>query len=313
MAKRKGVVAPLRSGSRRGKARVKIRGKARPNHKDGLFCRLFAEPENALSLYNALTGSSYTDADGLEIVTLEDAVYLSQKNDCAVCVQSTLALFEQQSSWNPNMPLRGLLYFAAEYAGWLARHKKDVHSGGLVKIPSPNYYVLYNGTDRELETRDLKLSDAFEKTAPGYEWTAHVVNVNAGHNVSILSRCELLREYAEFVADVRQEQKDGKSPTAAVNAAAEACIRRGGKLADFMRKHKAEVDFMYLFGVDFEKLHWDAVREEARNEGRDEGRTDAARNALALGLPLEQIAQITGLSVEDIQALASTEPEPVLA
>ena len=308
MAKIKGRKTTVR------KVKPKTRGRARRNHKDGLFCRLFAEKEHALSLYNALTGSSYTDADGLEIVTLEDAVYLSQKNDCAVCVHSTLALFEQQSSWNPNMPLRGLLYFAAEYAGWLARHKKDVHSGGLVKIPAPNYYVLYNGTDRELETRDLKLSDAFEKTAPGYEWTAHVVNVNAGHNVSILSRCELLREYAEFVADVRQEQKDGKSPTAAVNAAAEACIRRGGKLADFMRKHKAEVDFMYLFGVDFEKLHWDAVREEARNEGRDEGRTEDARNMLKMGLGThEQIAQITGLSVEDIQALASTEPEPVLA
>ena len=303
MAKIKGRKTTVR------KAKPKAGGKVRRNHKDGLFCRLFAEKENALSLYNALTGSSYTEADGLEIVTLEDAVYLSQKNDCAVCVHSTLALFEQQSSWNPNMPLRGLLYFAAEYAGWLARHKKDVHSGGLVKIPSPNYYVLYNGTDRELETRDLKLSDAFEKPAPGYEWTAHVVNVNAGHNVSILSRCELLREYAEFVADVRQEQKDGKSPTAAVNAAAEACIRRGGKLADFMRKHKAEVDFMYLFGVDFEKLHWDAVREEARKDGKQED----ARNALALGLPLEQIAQITGLSVEDIRALASTAPEPVLA
>ena len=180
MAKKTG-----RRAGARCKARCTPRGRARRNHKDSLFCRLFAEKENALSLYNALTGSSYTSADGLEIVTLEDAVYLSQKNDCAVCVQSSLALFEQQSSWNPNMPLRGLLYFAAEYAGWLARHKKDVHSGGLVKIPAPNYYVLYNGTTERKEREELRLSDAFEKPAEGYEWTAHVVNVNAGHNTAI--------------------------------------------------------------------------------------------------------------------------------
>ncbi|MBP5463707.1 MAG: hypothetical protein J6Y13_00760, partial [Treponema sp.] len=79
-----------------------------------------------------------------------------------------------------------------------------MHSGGLVKIPAPNYYVLYNGTERDVETKVLKLSDAFEKPAEGYEWTAHVVNVNSGHNTAILDRCELLGEYADFIADARQ-------------------------------------------------------------------------------------------------------------
>ena len=109
MAKRKarpGAVSPeekvgtKRKARRKGRTvsrvRCNARCNARRNHKDGLFCRLFSDKENALSLYNALTGSSYTNADGLEIVTLEDAVYLSQKNDCAVCVQSSVALFEQQ-------------------------------------------------------------------------------------------------------------------------------------------------------------------------------------------------------------------------
>ena len=86
----------------------------------------------------------------------------------------------------------GLLYFAAEYAGWLARHKMDVHSSTLVKIPSPSYFVLYNGTEKQVEKMDLRLSEAFEKPAEGYEWTAHVVNVNAGHNTGILERCPLL-------------------------------------------------------------------------------------------------------------------------
>ena len=289
MAKKTG-----RKAGGRCKARCNARGRMRRNHKDGLFCRLFAEKENALSLYNALTGSSYTDADGLEIVTLEDAVYLSQKNDCAVCVQSSLALFEQQSSWNPNMPLRGLLYFAADYAGWLARHKKDVHSSGLVKIPAPSYYVLYNGTAERKDREELRLSDAFEKPAEGYEWTAHVVNVNAGHNTAILDRCELLGEYADFIADARQKQQEGLSPDDAVVAAVDACIRRDGKLAEFMRIHKAEVNTMYLFGVDFEKIHREAVREEAWNDGLAKGLADGHKQGLADGL--RSLLKDTGMS-----------------
>ncbi|MCR5622635.1 MAG: hypothetical protein K6G18_12405 [Treponema sp.] len=287
MSRRKGKARHNARCKSRGKARCKARCKARRNHKDSLFCRLFSDKENALSLYNALTGSSYTDADGLEIVTLEDAVYLSQKNDCAVCVQSSLALFEQQSSWNPNMPLRGLLYFAAEYAGWLARHKVDVHSSSLVKIPSPVYFVLYNGMDRQVEKTELRLSESFEKPAEGYEWTAHVVNVNAGHNAQVLGRCPLLGEYAAFIADIRQGQADGKPLTEAVDAAVDKCIRKGGKLAEFMRKHKAEVNSMYLFGVDFEAIHREAMQREAQEklkeawaDGMSQGQERALRSLM---------------------------------
>lgn len=269
---------------KKSKAKRSARGRIRRNHKDSLFCRLFSDRENALSLYNALTGSSYTDANGLEIVTLEDAVYLSQKNDCAVCVQASLALFEQQSTWNPNMPLRGLLYFAAEYAGWLARHKADVHSSTLVKIPSPSYFVLYNGTEKQVEKTDLRLSEAFEKATEGYEWTAHVINVNAGHNTGILERCPLLGEYAAFIADIRQGRAKGLPLEKAVDAAVIYCIRRGGKLAEFMRKHKAEVNGMYLFGVDFEKIHWEAVEREAREAARKEMFEEGRRDGLAKGL-----------------------------
>ncbi len=251
--------------------------------------------------YNALTGNSYTEADGLEIVTLEDAVYLSRKNDCEVCVQSSLALFEQQSSWNPNTPLRGLLYFAAEYEGWLAKNKKYVYSGNLVKIPSPAYFVLYNGTERQEEKMELRLSDAFEKPSEGYEWTAHVVNVNAGHNVGILSRCQLLGEYADFIADVRQEQAAGKPLTTAVDAAVDKCIRKGGKLADFMRKHKAEVKRMYWFEYDA-KLHDEVLQEEAFEEGQKR----ALRNLMAkLSMTVEQAMDILDIPAEEREKYAA--------
>lgn len=90
---------------------MKKRRKIWRTHKDRLFHRLFSEKENALSLYNALNGTNYGMEDGLKIVTLEDAIYLTMKNDVAVCLCESINLWEQQSSVNPNMPLRGLMYF----------------------------------------------------------------------------------------------------------------------------------------------------------------------------------------------------------
>ena len=96
-------------------------------HKDRLFHRLFSQKENALSLYNALNGTNYGMEDGLKIVTLEDAIYLTMKNDVAVCLCDSINLWEQQSSVNPNMPLRGLMYFSKEYEGWLSANQKYIY------------------------------------------------------------------------------------------------------------------------------------------------------------------------------------------
>ena len=111
----------------------------RQTHKDRPFCNLFSKKENALSLYNALNGTDYKNENELEIVTLEDALYLTMKNDVAICLCGNISLWEQQSSVNPNMPLRGLLYFAREYEGWLASRKKDIYRRKLLKIPATQF------------------------------------------------------------------------------------------------------------------------------------------------------------------------------
>ena len=253
----------------------------RRNYKDSVFCRLFSERENALSLYNALCGESEDDATSLEIVTLENAVYLSRKNDCAVCVHSSIALFEQQSTWNPNMPLRGMIYFAAEYSAWLAKYEKDIYSHRLIKIPAPQYFVLYNGEEMAEEKVDLRLSDAFEKASEGYEWTAHAVNVNAGHNRDILEKCKVLGDYAYFVAAVRRKKSEGLETALAVDKAIEECIERG-ILKDFLLKHKTEVSNMFLFEYD-EELHTKALKREAFEEGRENGIAQGREQGIAQG------------------------------
>ena len=43
--------------------------------------------------------------------------------------------------------------------------------------------------------------------------------------------------------------------------------------------------------------------EEGRKEGLKEGRADVARNLLSIGMPLEDIAKVTGLEIKDIEQL----------
>lgn len=245
---------------------------ARREHKDRLFCDLFSDKKNALSLFNAINGTDYTDIDALEIVTLKDVIYLTMHNDLAVCFHSLLGLFEQQSTINPNMPLRGLLYFAREYEGWLAAHEKDIYSKTLIKIPTPQYYILYNGTEKAAERITYRLSDAFSVPTEGYEWTAHMLNINPGCNPELLAQCEPLRGYVTLISLIRQEQAEGKQLTEAVREAIDTCIRQG-ILRDYLIKHEAEVTAMILTEYN-EKLREKTLHEEGLEQGREEGREE---------------------------------------
>ena len=200
---------------------------ANRKQKDRLFYALFSEKENALSLYNAVSGTAYTDVENLEIVTLEDVLYLTMRNDMALCFHDDLDLFEHQSTPNPNMPLRGFLYFAREYEGWLASHEIDIYRSTLVKIPAPRYYVMYNGKASRPDYQVLKLSDAFEEKSPGDEWTAHVYNINAGHNPWLMGKCKVLYGYSVLIDKIRNNQDSGMSLEEAIAKATDDCIREG--------------------------------------------------------------------------------------
>ena len=274
-------------------------------YKDRLFCHLFSDRDNALSLFNAVSGTDYTDADGLKIVTLEDAVYLTMKNDLAVCIHSWLKLFEQQSSWNPNMPLRGFLYFAREFSGWLTQNRKDLYGTRLVKIPAPEYYVLYNGRREEADRQDLLLSDAFGHKVSGYEWTAHVININAGHTPDVMEKCRTLKEYSLFIDEVRREQDSGQALEDSVREAVNRCIRNG-VLSEYLLKNKAEVSDMILTEYD-EDLHTQTLLAEGREEGREEGRREMVVEFARQGVSEVTISAATKLSVEQVRKILEEE------
>lgn len=273
------------------------------NHKDRLFRKLFSEKENALSLYNALNGTNYEKEDELKVVTLEDAIYLTMKNDVAVCLYDSINLWEQQSSVNPNMPLRGLMYFAREYDGWLAANQKDIYGRKLVKIPTPKFYVLYNGEEQMPEREEYRLTDAFEHLSPGYEWTAYVININCGNNPRLMEKCKVLNDYSEFITQIRSHQKEGKSIQQAVDEAVKYCIEHDF-LKTYLLKNRGEVMAMILTEYN-EKLHNKTLKEEGIEIGKKQTVT-LANTIFKLyrkGKSYEEIASTMGISIEQIREM----------
>ena len=120
---------------------------------------VFSRKEDLLSLYNAINGTSYSNPDDLEVATLENALYLSMKNDMAFLLDVVLNLYEHQSTFNPNMPTRALLYFAKLYEKYIAIHEINIYSSAPKRLPFPQHIVFYNGTKDEPDRQTLRLSD----------------------------------------------------------------------------------------------------------------------------------------------------------
>ena len=127
------------------------------------------------------------------------------KNDVAYLVSGTIAVYEHQSSINMNMPVRGFMYMGELYSKLLKAEKKKLYNRKLVKIPTPQYIVFYNGEENYPEVSKLKLSDAFinPRDDGEYEFTATVYNINLGKNKELLDACRPLKNYSFFVDRVR--------------------------------------------------------------------------------------------------------------
>lgn len=275
------------------------------NYKDSLFRMLFGEnKENALSLYNAVNGSHYENADDLEYTTLGDVVYMKMKNDLSFIFAHSMSLYEHQSTFNPNMPLRGFLYFADLYRK-IMPSGENLYGRRLVKIPAPRYIVFYNGTELQPERQKLRLSDAFEipDSSGDFEWTATMININGGESDELKESCRVLKDYTFFVECVRMYAKDVGYGNA-VDKAVDTCISKG-VLADFLSKHRKEVMNMTLTEFDEEKYR-EVIREEGREEGREEERVSIILNCLLAGRSVDEVSEFLGIPVEEVERVKNS-------
>ena len=237
-------------------------------YKDRLWRMIFNNKEDLLQLYNAINHTDYQNPDDLEVNTLEDVLYLSMKNDVSFLVGGTMNLYEHQSTFNPNMPLRGVFYFSRLYEGYVADNNLMIYHEKRVRLPKPKYIVFYNGTKNQPDSMELRLSDCFENTdneAPCLECTATMLNINYGHNQELMKHCRRLEEYSIFVQCVREYIQSEPSVEDALEKAIDTCIHQD-VLADFLKKHRAEVLEMILTTYN-KKLHEKTLRREGRDEG----------------------------------------------
>ena len=285
---------------------------ANRQYKDTVFRMLFSEKENLLSLYNAVTGSHYQNAEALKIVTLENAIYMGMKNDLAFMLETNIYLYEHQSTINPNIPLRDLIYIGIEYQQFV--NDKSLYLSKLQKIPAPKFMVFYNGTDDVEDRMELKLSSAYEHLAgePDLELKVLMLNVNEGHNKELMEQCQTLKEYAIYVARVRKYASE-LNLNDAVERAITECIKEG-ILVEFLRKNRSEVKMVSILEYDKEweekklrKAEYEAGKEDGRNEGIEIGREEAIaemiHNMAKCGYSIDKIAEITGRSTEQIQSI----------
>ena len=293
------------AGKNKGKnQRRRRRRRANRTYKDRLFIRIFEHKEDLLSLYNAVNGSDYQNPDELEITTLDNAIYMRMKNDISFLIDGYMSLYEHQSTFNPNMPLRDCLYMLQIYQNYIDSQELDLYSSVLLKIPTPRLVVFYNGQEkmRNEEMCILRLSDSYERPEkePALECRVQVINVNYGKNRDMIEKCPKLYEYSYLVAKIRENQASGKTLEGAISTALEDCLAQG-YLTELLTTYKREVTGMLLYEYD-ERKHLKNTYKEGQYKGRQQKAYQTARNLYRRGFSIKDTA---GILEEDEKMVAA--------
>ncbi len=263
--------------------------KLNPNrlYKSRLFVMVFEEKDKLLELYNAVSGKHYKDPELLEINTLDNAIFMSMKNDISFLIDARLSLYEHQSTYSPNLPLRFLLYLADLYADMT--REANLYGSKKVMIPPPRFVIFYNGLQEQPDRRVLKLSDLYsvKESEHKLELEALMLNINSGCNQELMEASHTLWEYAEYTGRVRKYARTEPIEKAVEHAVAE-CIR-DGILKDFLEKNRAEAMKVSIYEYD-EERHIRQEREDAWEDGRKAG-LDEGGQAKLLELIQKKLAK----------------------
>ena len=294
----------------------KITSLNNPEYKDRLFKFIFGrETEESkrwrLQLYNALNGTNITDPDELKINTIENVIYITMHNDISFLVDSEINLYEEQSSYNPNMPLRGYLYFAILYQMYLKENNKNLISSSRVMIPTPRFYVFYHGGPKNPDRWKMKMSDSFlnPDNSGDFQWTATVINLHPNHNSALNKNCTPLYHYVKFTSLISENRKSGMNKQEAIEKAIDYAIEKDF-LEGFFKIHRAEVIGMCLTEFDEEEAkriwHEDGYTEglsQGLAEGEAKKAIETAENLLREGDSPEKVARCIGLPIETVLEL----------
>ena len=272
--------------------------------KDGVFRLLFDDPEKAAELYHALSGEKCAP-DEIMIITITTTISGELKNDLAFVVRGkVMVVGEHMSSPYENMPVRLLMYIGLLYEKWIKMkgEEKFIYGSTLYKIPTPAFVVFYNGTAKRPEKEVLSLSSAFEnpmdENLGHLELKVPVYNINKGMNMALFSKSPHLRQYAEFIAKLREFTKLYDDYSRAVREAVSHCIDNN-ILSEFLRKEGGKI-------VSILSTYDPEVALRVRTDERiEEERMEFAKGLLLEGDSIEKIGRLTKLPIETIKELQS--------
>lgn len=291
-------------------------------YKDTVFRLLFKDKSNLLSLFNAVNDTDFSDENDIVITTLENAIYMTSKNDISCVIDMKLNLFEHQSTVNPNMPYRNLEYVTKCFKKYIGGF--DIYSGRALTLPNPKFVVFYNGVNEQPPIKVMRLSDlyAHKNEIPNLELVVIQYNINNLADCALMDRCEPLKEYSEFIGCIRSNLKTMEKGEA-VDSAIDYCIGNG-ILKDFLTNNRNEVRSMSLFEFDAEE-HEKAIKQIAYEEGYDKGelvgydkgelagaikgRAELILSMYNSGKTPEQIADFCGLDLEEVERIIEQSDE----
>lgn len=254
-------------------------------YKSDVISMMLQIPEYALDVYNAMNDSAYTDPDMIQIMRLENGISLSVRNDASFFINNYLNLYEHQSTYSPNAPLRFLIYLTNLLKTTI--RKRDLYSRKCVQIATPHFAVFYNGTEKRPEKEVLKLSDAFvhHTDTPEIELTVTVYNINPDNNTQLLEKSEVLRSYMIFVNRVRENLEQQKKIAqnapeydeaayeeeleVAINEAIDYCVKHH-IMEEFFRENRNEVTKSMVLDYTWERRE-ELIRAEEYEDGKREG------------------------------------------
>ncbi len=285
-------------------------------HKDRLFCFLFGREENkkwTLSLYNAVNRSSHTDSDSIRITTMEDVLYMGMKNDVSFIITDIMNIYEQQATYNPNIPVRELMYAAKLYDKYIHENKLNIYGDTLVALPIPKLVVFYNGQDNYGD-RILELKDAFqagtaagegesskEGMEPDIAVRVRMFNINYGKNKELLEACKPLKEYAWLIQQIRKYSKHMNIEEAVDRTIDE--LPKDFEIRTFLVGHRAEVKSMCITEYN-EAETMQLFKEQYLEEGEQNRANEMAERMIRANEPGDKIVLYTGLGKEDVDRLA---------
>ena len=266
-------------------------------YKSDVISMMLQIPEYALDVYNAMNNSAYTDSDMIQIMRLENGISLSVRNDASFFINNYLNLYEHQSTYSPNVPLRFLIYLTDLLKNTIG--KRDLYSRKCVQIATPHFAVFYNGTEKRPEKEVLKLSDAFinRTDTPEIELTVTVYNINPHNNTQLLAKSKVLRGYMIFVNRVREnlEHQNKIAQNAseydeaayeedletAINEAIDYCIEHH-IMETFFRENRSEVTKSMVLDYTWERRE-ELIRAEEYEDGKRDGYVEGEKRGRAEG------------------------------